>query len=345
MASSIRRTTKCRLVAAIFIGICCLATVPLAVAGDNPPGISVTFPDEAVAGLPLPFHLRIHGPISIPEPRLFRSVLPFSFKMVTEGQHYVFPKASENRYPLVVGTKMAPSGRIVADRVVRLAKVRLIELRNEEETSASLDLGQIYIQRGESVADRKPLLRARFVLLPGDYILQVGDQEKVTFSQTDLKVVAPNATEEDLSKQLDELVRRTSSSATMVAMNPEWTIYVLMYPEISAKLELEKISNQGKKQLHYYTVLARLVHDQRPISELDFGDEMLADIIPAYKADLLLLRLEIEIARNDQEAAKKTRSEIIQERPSMEIYLDGMKESKRGYIQKHRSYLEDLNGQ
>jgi hypothetical protein len=105
----------------------------------------------------------------------------------------------------------------------------------------------------------------------------------------------------------------------------------------------ELLSAPGRQQMGYLMLLARLVRSRAPVGELRLAEEEAASLLPAYRTEALLLRYEIEKARDDAAAAAATREAVIAARPHAGALLDYIAE-RGGAIALHRKRARGRGG-
>ena len=267
----------------------------------GPAGAEVFYPRLAVAGFPFPIRLVFKGEAKVPTSTgLFEADNPFSVALRSvagrEEVTYVFPARASRRALLgPVGARR--SGR-------RELKRPTFALPEGRACEIVLDLSRLACLREEGEGPRK-LFRYRR-LAPGSYALEMRRPALALRTRPrPVEFTAPTLPEHRLLARLNNF----GPSGTI------WKTFVLRYPEAIHGVDLARFRPQARAQMGYHLLLARLVHSDAPLAELEITDAEVAELLPAYRTEALILRCEIELARGDDEAAEKTRAAILAARP------------------------------
>ncbi len=305
-----------------------------------PTGAQVFRPERAVAGFPFPIRLVFRGEASVPvSTGLFEADNPFAIALRPVAGRVVRTTRGPDRPGRVVRTSGGPDrpGRDGATYVfpVRASRRALLgPLRGRRsgrggrrETGRPtftlpegrtceivLDLSGLVCLR-EKDGDTE-LCRFRR-LAPGAYELEIGHPSPAFKTPArPVEFLAPTPPEHRLLARLNNFGPAESI----------WRTFVLRHPEATEGMDLADFRPEARAQMGYHLMLARLVHSESPVAEFEITDDEIAQLLPAYRTEALLLRFEVELARGDDEAVGKTRSGVLAARPYAAKALEGIAE-------------------
>jgi len=290
------------------------ATAPVAVlvlalgASGAERTVEVSFPAEAVTGLPVPVRFVVHGEAEVSPSRLMGLANPFPLSLASNETTYESPA---RRY--FVHRPPRRNYHVPGPEKLRLP-LRTIEVERGEscELVLDLDLLERIVTRGD--AEEKHVL-------PGEYLVEMTDPDlRFEYARRKIRLVQPNAEERWL---LRNLVRLASEK-------PRWQVFVERNESAMRGVDPERFSELGGKQMGYLMLLAKLVRLETPIGEITIREEDTAGLLPGYRTEALLLRYEIETARGDAAAARATRAAVLAARPNAGMLLDYI--GKRGGV-------------
>ncbi len=276
--------------------------------------VEVSFPAEAVTGLPVPVRLLVQGEAEVFPSRLMGLANPYHLTLASDETVYEFPA---RRY-----------------RVRRPAR-RNYHVPGPE--TLKLPLRKVKIERGEScefVLDLSLLDRVAVEgdaedgrVMPEEYLVTMVDPDlRFEYARRKIRLVEPNAEERLLLRNL----------AQLESEKPRWQVFVGRSERAMRGVDPQRFSDLGRKQMSYLMLLAKLVRSKTPIGELTIREEEAAGLLPGYGIEVLILRYEIETARGDAAAAQTTRTAILAARPHAGTLLDYIAE-REGMIARCRA--------
>jgi hypothetical protein len=108
----------------------------------------------------------------------------------------------------------------------------------------------------------------------------------------------------------------------MKSEKPRWQVFVERNERAMRGIDPKRFSELGRQQMSYLMLLAKLVRSKTPISEITILEKDTTHLLPGYRAEFLVLRYEIETARDDDATAQATRAAVLAERPNAGALLD-----------------------
>jgi hypothetical protein len=283
--------------------------------------VEVRLPAEVVAGLPVPVRLVVHGEAEVSSSRLIGLANPFPITLASDRTTYEFPA---RRY--FVHRPSRRNYHVPGPEKLKLP-LRKVEVEGGETSEFVLDLDLLdrNVTKGDAEKER---------ILPGEYTVEMTDPELgFEYAGRKVRFVAPNAEERYLLRNL----------ARLKSEKPRWQVFIERNDVVMRGVDPELLSAPGRQQMGYLMLLARLVRSRAPVGELRLAEEEAASLLPAYRTEALLLRYEIEKARDDAAAAAATREAVIAARPHAGALLDYIAE-RGGAIALHRKRARGRGG-
>ncbi len=275
--------------------------------------VEVSFPAEAVTGLPIPVRLVVHGEAEVSPSRLMGLANPYRFTLASDETVYEFPA---RRY--FVHRPARRNYHVPGPEKLKLP-LRKVEIERGKSCEFVFDLSLLDGVTVEGDADDGRVM-------PGEYVVEMTDPDlRFEYARREIRLVEPNAEERWLRRNL----------ARLASEKPRWQTFVERNESVMRGVDPERFSELGRKQMSYLMLLAKLVRSETPIGEITIREEDTAGLLPGYGTEALLLRYEIETARGDAAATQATRTAILAARPHAGMLLDYIAE-RGGMIALHR---------
>lgn len=317
-----------------FRQVLCLLVVAIVSAGTGlAASIEWTVPDEAVAQLPLPISFKVFGPAEVPETRVLDDILPFQVRLEDEnGVAFVFQENTKRAIATV--NKQSES---VYQPVLREVLVDAHTIRVGEGETIVLVADLMNCERRVENASKRAGQRVRPPIPAGVYKVSV--QSSIMDVTPELSVIElrePNAAEQ-------RFIRRAGRVHGYVETNssePFWRSFVRLYPKYKEDLNLNELSDLGRKQLSYHLAVAACVSATDSLTSV--AEDMSRrknSILSEYEKPLELLEFAAQSQAGLKDAAA-VGERIIEEEPGWTKAIDGIREGG-GFLNDLRATRDD----
>jgi hypothetical protein len=293
------------------VGLCAMLSAGSA-CGAEGGFVDVHAPAVAVVGLPIPITFLVHGPARVVRGRPGGRVNPFDIVLRSDEAVLRF----RARRHLEVARPARPYHAMRPDAIRVQLEPTVVE--PGQACELVVDLTALADADGRS---QRPRSRLR----AGEYAIVCADPE-LSFSPASLRIrlVEPNDAE-----------RRAGAVLRGPAGEWLWVDAAARLARSPVPIERSSLSDPGRSQLAYVLALAGLVSDRRAIAELE---PPCADAtMPACcRTEMLVLRYEIELARNARDRAEVTRAFITARSAPLAPLVEQIRQTGVGPIARAR---------
>ncbi|MEX2388584.1 MAG: hypothetical protein WD534_11955 [Phycisphaeraceae bacterium] len=307
------------------------------------PRVIAVVPESAVPGLPLPVTFDVRGPMETFHSYPWDGTNPFEVAFVDEEQRLVVPKndvIGERIVHMREGVMTGPRGETMPVPIEEREGITARPLHLAPEQTATLVADMSAVSPGDRPRELRPI--ELHDPPHGHFTVEMqADEAQVTLVRPRVEFIRRNASEQALLEAMADPERQSPPPTVPIGETlTSWDRFVLTYPRLREQVDLAGLSQLGRRQLAYYLLLAELVHDERPIAELEVPEQAIEQALPAWGLSISLLQFEIAAARDDAQAVAALRRQILEAAPQWEEILDHTEEAG-GRIRHYREMLPE----
>lgn len=306
----------------VIVSVACASTAEV-------PKVEIRCLPVAVAGLPMPVEIEVHGKIQIAIPDILNDVSPYQFYLKSEEIRYTLARRISREIPHPYRTlhELGPEATMT---------IPVMGTRIPHGTSSRylLDLAHLETWPWPVEGARRKQNITADQIVPDTYTIRIEydyvDKQADLRPRPAIKLVAPNAEEARLIKRVYALE----------SDKPPWWTFIERSAEVLRGIHIDRFSEAGRRQLQYHLLFARLVHSKADIANLVIEPQELENLWPGYETDVFLLVYEIEMAAGKEADAETTRQIILATRPTAKYLLENVR-AHGGLIARFRDRLAE----